>query len=404
MRLAATLAVAAMLAAAAIAQQPTPATTPAATEQQPAAPAKPDLLNTPANFAYIMDGDTGQELYSKNGHERMIPASMSKLMLYYVVFERLKEGRIKLTDEFTVSEHAWRTGGAMAGGSAARSNVSTMFLALNSKVSVENLLRGAIIISGNDACIVLAEGLFGSEATAASEMTKRAKEIGLENSTFENVTGLPGDNHRMTAADIAKLSYLIIKTFPEYYPMFSEPAFAWGGITQPNRNPLLKELPGSDGVKTGHLAASGYGLVGSSVEEGKRRIIVLNGLTSEGQRRSEGTRVMRTAFRDFRTVTMVTKGREVGFAEVWLGEQDRVPLLATEDLAMGLHADAARKIEAHIVYEGPLSAPVKQGDIVGKLVVSVEGREKPSEIPVAAGANVNKLNFFALAMRGLTGN
>jgi serine-type D-Ala-D-Ala carboxypeptidase (penicillin-binding protein 5/6) len=276
MRLLAGIALAALLTAASAVGQTPPAETPA---QAPIAVAQlaADPLNTNAQYAYILDGDTGLALYSKNGDQPMIPASMSKLMLYYLVFERLKDGRLKLEDEFTVSEHAWRTGGAGTDG-------STMFLQLNSKVSIENLLRGAIIQSGNDACITLAEGLGGTEEAFAREMTAKAQELGLTHSTFANVTGLDDPGQRMSASDIARLGYRIIKDFPQYYPMFSESSFTWNGITQPNRNPLLKELPGADGIKTGHLSVSGFGLVGSAVRDGQRRIIVLQGLPSESER------------------------------------------------------------------------------------------------------------------------
>jgi D-alanyl-D-alanine carboxypeptidase (penicillin-binding protein 5/6) len=405
-RLAALLAATALCAAAAFGQKPSPESTSTARpeQQQPRPePGEDNLLTTPASYAYILDGDTGQELYSWHGHQAMVPASMSKLMLYYVVFERLKDKTLKLEDTFEVSEHAWRTGGAMAGGTAAKSDVSTMFLDLHSKVSVEDLLKGAIIVSGNDACIVLAEGLFGSEEAAARKMTERAKELGLENSSFTNATGLDDPGQRMTAADIAKLSHRIIRDFPEYYKIFSTTEFTWNKHTQANRNPLLTELPGSDGVKTGHLSISGYGLVGSSVADGKRRIIVLNGLPTMADRKSESRRVMMAAFRDFKTVNVVKKGVEVGAADVWLGEDKSVPLVTTDDVSLGLHIDAAKKIKATVVYEGPLSAPVKAGDIVGKLVINAPGRE-PIEVKVAAGKSVSKLNFFALAMRGLTGD
>lgn len=288
MRLIAGLIASAVCAASLFASAQTPAaTTPSATAAEQFAA---DPLNTLAPYAVILDGDSGEILYSKRGDEPMIPASMSKLMLYYLIFERIRDGRIRLEDEFTVSEHAWRTGGAGTDG-------STMFLKLGSKVSVENLLRGAIIQSGNDACITLAEGAAGSEEAFSREMTARAHELGLAQSTFTNVTGLDDPGHRMSAADIARISFLIIRDFPQFYPMFRETSFTWNGITQPNRNPLLRELPGADGVKTGHLSSSGFGLAGSAVREGKRRIIVLQGLSSEAERRSEGPRVMRSVCR-----------------------------------------------------------------------------------------------------------
>jgi D-alanyl-D-alanine carboxypeptidase (penicillin-binding protein 5/6) len=213
-------------------------------------------------------------------------------------------------------------------------------------VSVENLLRGAIVVSGNDACIVLAEGIAGSEAAFAREATARARELGMMNSTFTNATGLDDPDHRMSAHDIAIISYRIIKDFPQFYPMFSESSFTWNRITQPNRNPLLKEMDGADGVKTGHLAAAGYGLVGSAVRDGERRIVVLQGLTSETERRKEGPRVMRAAFVDFRSSSVVGKGTQVAEAEVWLGEKKTVPLVAAQDVSVGLHVAALKQLKS----------------------------------------------------------
>lgn len=389
--IAGTLAAAALIAASAVAQPNTaPAPTPVA--GQLAA----DPLNTAATFAYILDGDTGLPLYSKRGDEPMIPASMSKLMLYYMVFERIKAGRLAMTDEFTVSEHAWRTGGAGTDG-------STMFLPIHSKVSVQDLLKGAVIVSGNDACIVLAEGLFGSEEAYARQATARGKELGLTNSTFVNSTGLDAPGHRMSAHDIAVLAHRIINDFPEFYPMFREPEFTFNKTRQYNRNPLLRELDGADGVKTGHLSASGYGLVGSAVRDGKRRIIVLNGLSSETERKKEGPRVMRSAFLDFASASMVAKGATVGTADVWMGEQEKVPLIATEDYAIGLHLDAVDKIKGEVVYKNPLYAPIKEGDIVGELILTAPGAPE-KRVPIAAGATVNELGFFAKAMAGLRGD
>lgn len=390
--IAGTLAAAALIAASAVAQPNTaPAPTPA-----PAGQLAADPLNTAATFAYILDGDTGLPLYSKRGDEPMIPASMSKLMLYYMVFERIKAGRLAMTDEFTVSEHAWRTGGAGTDG-------STMFLPIHSKVTVQDLLKGAVIVSGNDACIVLAEGLFGSEEAYARQATARGKQLGLTNSTFVNSTGLDAPGHRMSAHDIALLAHRIIKDFPEFYPMFSEPEFTFNKTRQYNRNPLLRELDGADGVKTGHLSVSGYGLVGSAVRDGKRRIIVLNGLASETARKQEGPRVMRSAFLDFASASMVAKGAVVGTADVWMGEQEKLPLIATEDYAVGLHLDAVDKIKGELVYKSPLYAPIKEGDIVGELILTAPGTPE-KRVPVAAGATVNELGFFAKAMNGLRGD
>ncbi|HEY7799946.1 MAG TPA: D-alanyl-D-alanine carboxypeptidase family protein [Hyphomonadaceae bacterium] len=388
-----TLLAAALAASSALAQQPAPAPAPQAPDA--AAQLAADPLNTNAPFAYIMDGDTGLPLYSKRGDEPMVPASMSKLMLYYLVFERIRDGRLKLDEELTVSEHAWRTGGAGTDG-------STMFLPIHSKVTVQDLLKGAVIVSGNDACIVLAEGIAGSEEAYAREATARAKELGMTGSTFVNATGLDDPNQRMTAHDIALISYRLIKDFPQYYPMFSEPEFTFNRTRQYNRNPLLRELQGADGVKTGHLAVSGFGLVGSAVRDGKRRIIVLNGLKSETERKTEAPRIMRAAFVDFTTSKLVDKGAQVAEADVWLGAKEKVPLVATQEAMVGVHMNALKGIKAEVVYKGPLLAPVKEGDIVGDLVITVPG-SKDIKIPVAAGASVQKLGLFGRAMVGLRG-
>ncbi len=391
--IATTLLAVALAASSALAQQPA---TPAPQPQDAAAQLAADPLNTNAPFAYIMDGDTGLPLYSKRGDEPMVPASMSKLMLYYLVFERIRDGRLKLDEELTVSEHAWRTGGAGTDG-------STMFLPVHSKVTVQDLLKGAIIVSGNDACIVLAEGIAGSEEAYAREATARAKELGLTASTFANATGLDHPQQRMSAHDIALISYRLIKDFPEFYPMFAEPEFTFNRTRQYNRNPLLREVQGADGVKTGHLAASGFGLVGSAVRDGKRRIIVLNGLKSETERKTEAPRIMRAAFVDFTTAKLVEKGVQVAEADVWLGAKEKVPLVATQEAIVGVHVNALKGVKAEVVYKGPLLAPVKEGDIVGELVISVPG-SADIRVPVAAGATVQKLGLFGRAMVGLRGD
>jgi D-alanyl-D-alanine carboxypeptidase (penicillin-binding protein 5/6) len=355
-----------------------------------------DPLNTIAPYAVVMDGDSGQVLYGKRGDDPIIPASMSKLMLYYMVFERIRDGRIKLSDELPVSEHAWRTGGAGTDG-------STMFLKLGSKVSVENLLKGAVIQSGNDACIALAEGLAGSEEAFAQEMTARAHELGMKTSRFANVTGLDHPDHRMSATDIARIGYLIIRDFPEFYPLFREKSFTWNGITQPNRNPLINEIEGADGIKTGHLSASGFGLVGSAVRDGQRRIIVLQGLSSEAERRREGARVMRAAFSEFQKTELVAKDVDVADAQVFLGVRATVPLVATETVTRAMHVSARKNVQAKVVYKGPLRAPIQKGQIVGDLIITAPGLPE-TRIPVAAAEDVAKANIFARALIGLRGS
>ncbi len=352
-----------------------------------------DVLNTKADYAYIMDADTGLALYSKDGDVPFIPASMTKIMTAYVVFERIRDGRLSLDDEFLVSETAWREGGAASGG-------STMFLELGSKVSVRDLLRGVIIQSGNDACIVLAENISGSQEAFAEEMTRRAQELGLESAKFENPTGLYSENHRISAADLAKLAYLSITDFPEYYSLYAEKEFTWNGIRQPNRNPLLGEVNGADGLKTGHLEISGYGLVGSAVRDGKRRIIVLNGLESKADRASEARRVMRAAFVDFKVAEVVQPDQIVGEAVVYLGKTKTIPLKSTELVKAALHADSIRDIKVEVVYDGPLNAPLNEGDVVGKIIVTAPDMETQTTNAVVA-KSVAKMSLFERALVGI---
>lgn len=352
-----------------------------------------DPLNTKADYAYILDADTGQTLYSKRGDEAMTPASMTKIMTAFVVYERIRDGRLSLDEEFVVSENAWRKGGAASGG-------STMFLELGSKVSVENLLKGVIIQSGNDACIVLAEGIMGSEEAFSAEMTRRAKELGLESASFKNVTGLYEDGHEISSADLAKLAYITMTQFPEQYAIYKEDAFTWNGIRQPNRNPLLGEVPGADGLKTGHLDISGYGLVGSAVRDGQRRIIVLNGLESMADRATEARRVMRAAFVDFKSQQVVEAGTIVGELDVFLGDADTVDLIATDTIKMGVHLDSLRDLEAFIIAEGPIKAPVAEGDVLGQLVVRAPGVED-IVTDVVAGSSVAEKGLIGKALVGL---
>lgn len=355
----------------------------------------PDPLSLQAPYGFIMDADTGVELYCKACREPIIPASMSKLMVYYMVFERIQDERLSLDDEFTVSEHAWRTGGAGTDG-------STMFLELNSRVRVEDLIRGAVVQSGNDACIVLAEGISGSEAAFAEAMTRRARELGLENSSFVNATGLDAPGQRMSVADIGLLGALLIERFPEFYPIFSEAEFTWNGIRQFNRNPLMREIPGADGIKTGHLSVSGFGLAGSAVRDGERRIIVLQGLESEEKRRQEGARVMRAAFNDFEAVQLVGADVHVGDAEVWLGVDATTPLVVRDAVEIGLHVNSRESLSAIVRYDGPLVAPVAEGDVVGEVVFSADGMSEVTA-PVVVGASVERLGLIGRAFAGMKG-
>ena len=282
-----------------------------------ALPASAQYIDTEAEYAVIMDYETGDILFSKRGSEAMIPASMTKIMTAHVVYDAIERGEISLDDELVVSERAWREGGWATGG-------STMGLKIGETPTVEQLLRGVIVLSGNDACIVLAEGLAGSEEAFADRMTDLAHELGLASANFENASGLPAEGHVISAADLAKLAALEIRKYPQYYKYYSELEMSWNGITQGNRNPLLYSMDGADGLKTGHLEVSGYGLTASAERDGQRMIMVLNGLPSSQARAEESERLMRLAFTAFDTRTV--EPSEEAFAElpVWNGEASTV--------------------------------------------------------------------------------
>ena len=324
----------------------------------PMAAAEP--ISTNAKHLYIVDFQTGSVLYDKMGDERLGPASMSKLMTVYMLFDALKRGDVKLTDSFHVSEKAW----AMQG--------SKMFVDIDSDVKVEDLLRGILIQSGNDACIVVAEGLAGSEEAFAERMNKKAKEIGLTGSNFTNSTGWPDPNHYMTAKDIELLSEHIIRDFPEYYPYFSEKEFTWHGIKQGNRNPLLYRTgSGVDGLKTGHTEEAGFGVSASAVRDGRRIMMVVHGLTGMQERADEAGQLLDWAFRETGNYTVATKGSVLAEAPVEYGDSQTVPLTVSQDLLLTLPKGDREKIAAKAVVNTPIVAPIASGQEVGKLIVTV---------------------------------
>jgi D-alanyl-D-alanine carboxypeptidase (penicillin-binding protein 5/6) len=308
-----------------------------------------------------------------------------------VVADKIKAGSITMETTFPVSENAWRHG--------AQSDGSHMFLELNSRVSVRDLIGGVVIVSANDACIVLAEGIAGSEEAFVDLMNKRAAELGLKTARFRNVTGLPDPDHVISAADLARLSRYIIATHPEFYKLYSQPTFTYNTKTQENRNPLLGRFAGADGIKTGHTSASGYGLVGSALVNGKRRIVVFNGLPTMAARATEAERLMRAAFYDFDAQQVYKKGEKVGDAAVWLGSKKTVPLVTTQAVDVGFHRSAKSALKASIVYDGPLPAPIKKGDVVAKLIIEGPGVPK-QEIPLAAANKVGRKGFIGRAMFG----
>ncbi|MEM1391553.1 MAG: D-alanyl-D-alanine carboxypeptidase family protein, partial [Pseudomonadota bacterium] len=326
------------------------------------------LIDTPAEYAVIMDFESGEILYAKNGDIPMIPASMTKMMTAHVVFDRLERGEIKLDDTFTVSENAWRKGGWATGG-------STMGLSIGEQVSVEDLLRGVIVLSGNDACIVLAEGLSGTEEAFAEEMTALAQSMGLTSAQFKNSSGLDAPGHRISAADLARMAQLEIAKFPEYYNYYAEAEMTWGGITQQNRNPLLGRMEGADGLKTGHLSISGYGLTASAIRDGERRIIVINGLPSSSDRAQEAERLMRLAFSAFETREVANADARLAELDVWMGEARTVGVRMANSVSIVAHKRAFESGSTQIVYDGPLEAPITAGDTIAKLVISLDGRD-----------------------------
>jgi D-alanyl-D-alanine carboxypeptidase (penicillin-binding protein 5/6) len=351
-----------------------------------------DGFATSAQHVTFMDGETGVILYCNQCDAPMPPASMSKLMTVLLVAERLQSGQLTLDTRFRVSERAWRQG--------ATSDGSHMFLELGSEVSVRDLLRGVIIVSANDACIVLAEGISGSEEAFVAEMNRRAQQLGLRTARFRNTTGLPDPDHLVSSADLARLARHVIRAYPELYRIYAERSFTYNNRTQENRNPLLGAFDGADGVKTGHTNASGYGLVGSAALDGQRRIIVFNGLRSMAERRSEGLRLMRAAFHDFGVARIAAAGEQVGEARVRLGSRRTAPLVAQGEIAVGGPRAVLGGLSAHIVYDGPLAAPIREGDVVARLVVEGPGFAT-QEFPLAAGRRIGRANWFARAWEGL---
>ncbi len=324
------------------------------------------VFETKAKQALVMDYESGSVLFQKNADELIPPASLAKLMTMEVVFNALKRGRLTLEDTFTISEDAWRRGGANSGG-------SSMFAKLNSDIRLEDLIRGVIVQSGNDAAIAIAEGMAGSEVAFGGLMNERARRIGLEKSNFRNSTGLPDDEQRVTARELAYLARHIIKTYPEFYKIYSEPDFKWGRINQRNRNPILGRIEGADGLKTGFTEESGYALVGSAVQEGRRVIIVLSGLTSIRERAAEAVKIMRWGFRAFQPIELFAEGEVVGQATVYGGEKSGVDLKAEGPLKIFVPIGFRDRLKMEIVFKGPIRTPVESGQQLAKLQVKIDG-------------------------------
>lgn len=321
-------------------------------------------IETEAKYAFLLDVETQTVLYEKNADELTQPASMSKLMTMAIVFEQLKAGKITLETEFPVSENAWRTGGAPSGTSA-------MFAPLNTNITVEDLIQGVIVQSGNDACIILAEGLAGTEGAFADMMNDYGRRIGLKKSTFGNSSGLPHPDQLMTSREIAQLALHIINEYPDYYRYFAQREFRYRKHRFFNRNPLIAANIESDGLKTGYTKESGYGIVASATENGRRLIVVVNGLESKSARRNEATRLLNWGFRSFDKFTLFNEDETVGEALVWGGEKRYVQLRGDGDVRVLLPKNVKkRRLRGEIVYLGPVIAPIREGDRVGELRVT----------------------------------
>jgi serine-type D-Ala-D-Ala carboxypeptidase (penicillin-binding protein 5/6) len=343
---------------------------------------KVEGFQTAAPFAILMEADTGTILFEKNADQLMYPSSMAKLMTAELVFRALREQRLRLDDEITISVDAWRRGGAPSGG-------STMYAAVNSRVRVEDLIRGMIVQSGNDACIALAEALHGNEAAFARAMTQRARELGMPRSVYTNATGLPDPEMQVTARELALLARHLIETYPEFYKIYAETEFTWNRIRQRNRNPLLTMNIGADGLKTGHTKDAGYGLVASAVQDGARLILVVNGLTSERDRANEARKLMEWGFRDFESRLLFAEGETVGQAQLFGGEKARVNLAGARPIRLMLPRGTQERITARIVYTGPVVAPVAKGQPVGRLRVW-RGETLTLEAPLQAAESVGQ--------------
>jgi len=342
-------------------------------------------FDTRAKAAYVLDTKTDTVLLDKNAKEPLPPASMSKLMTLYIAFEALRDGRLTLDERLPVSQHAMSYKG------------STMFLNTQDRVRVEDLLRGIIVLSGNDACVVIAEALSpdGTEAGFARYMTRRARDMGMENSTFANSNGWPAIGHRMSVQDLAILAERLIEDFPEYYPMFAETEFAFDGRAPSNtrnRNPLLRLDIGADGLKTGHTEEAGFGLVGSAQQKDRRVIFVLSGLGSTRARAEEAESVVNWSFRQFAEKTIATAGTPVAQAEVWMGARASVGLVPAKDMNILLPALTRNELQAEVVYSGPIRAPIAKGDQLAELVFQPEGLPE-MRLPLVAEDDVSVGGF-----------
>jgi D-alanyl-D-alanine carboxypeptidase (penicillin-binding protein 5/6) len=351
-------------------------------------------FQTPAPHAILIEAESGSVLYEKGADDLIPPASLSKLMTVEVVLNEIKRGHLKLTDDFVMSVNAWRKGGAP-------SRTSSMFAPVNSHVTIDDLLHGVIIQSGNDACIALAEGIAGTEDKFAEMMTKRAREIGLPKSTFGNSNGLPNPKQLMTARELAKLARYIILTYPEFYKLYGEREFTYNRIRQQNRNPLLAMSIGADGMKTGYTKEAGYGLVGSAVQDGLRLIVVVNGLKTEKERAESAKRLLDWGFHNFESSLLFREGQNISDAKVYGGAQGSVPLVAQRAVKLMVPRDAHERIIARVVYSGPVRPPVQKGQRIGVLKVW-RGDFMVLEVPLQAAVSVGQGGISRRAFDAVT--
>lgn len=339
-------------------------------------------IDTSAKQAYVIDFDTGTVLYSKNAEQQMPTSSMSKVMTMLAVFEALEDGRLSLDDELRVSEKAWRKGG------------SKMFVEVGKTVKVEDLIRGVIIQSGNDATIVLAEGVSGSEEKFAERLNILAKRIGMENSNFKNASGWPDPDHYSTAKDLAIMARYLLQNFQKYYGYYSEEEFTYNKIKQSNRNPILYQGIGADGIKTGHTEAGGYGLIGSATEDGRRIIVVINGLETSQARAEEARRLVTWALKDFVNVNLFEQGQVLDEAEVVYGQVPTLPLVMGNDVFVTVPKYSAQNISAKITYDAPIIAPVEKGARIGTVTVTIPDYGQV-EHPLLAGESITEKNALS---------
>jgi D-alanyl-D-alanine carboxypeptidase (penicillin-binding protein 5/6) len=373
---------------------PAPAHKGAAAPAQKKDAPKKDEPNISAPHAILIDAENGGVLFERDADKLIFPASLGKLMTAEYVFNEIKEGRIKLTDEYMVSENAWRKGGAPSHG-------STMFAAIYSKVPVDDLIHGMIIQSANDACIVLAEGIAGNEAAFAEKLTARARAIGLTKSVFTNSNGLPDPGEQVTTRELGMLARHIIRTYPDFYQLFGQADYTWNKIRQQNRNPLLGAMAGADGLKTGFTKEAGYGLVGSAVQNGLRLIVVVNGVATAKERADEAKKLLEWGFRNFEQRLLFAEGQTIGAAKVFGGASSRVDLTADGVVRVMLPKTGADKLIARIVYNGPVPAPVTEGTRIGNLKVW-RNDNLILTMPLKATENVGKGNMSQRAFDAVT--